>query len=81
MFLIIFAIVYAYIFAIKFLKVDVYFMNINPYVGGILSTITKYSGVDYIYSYFVKKGAFGEEEKQKEIEKEIFELENEFDMV
>ena len=81
MFLIIFAIIYAYIFAVKFLKIDVYFMNINPYIGGILSTITKYSGVEYIYSYFVKKGAFGEEEKQKEIEKEISDLENELVLV
>jgi len=81
MFLIVFAIIYAYIFAVKFLKVDVYFMNINPYVGGILSAMTKYSGVDYIYSFLVKKGFYGEEEKQKEIEKEIIDLENDLVMV
>ena len=29
-------------------------MNTNPYVGNILQTSTKYSGADYVYSYFIK---------------------------
>ncbi len=71
----------AYIYAIKLFRVDVYFMNVNPYIGNILQMLTKYSGADMVYSYLLKKGYFGEEAKEKEIEKEIFELENEFDMV
>ncbi len=71
----------AYIYAIKLFRVDVYFMNVNPYIGNILQMFTKYSGADMFYSYLLKKGYFGEEAKEKEIEKEIFELENEFDMV
>jgi len=71
----------AYIYATKLFRVDVYFMNVNPYFGNILQMFTKYSGADMFYSYLLKKGAFGEEAKEKEIEKEIFELENEFDMV
>ncbi len=42
---------------------------------------TKYSGADFLYAYMSKKGFYGEEVREKEIEKEIFELENEFDMV
>lgn len=71
----------AYIYAIKLFRIDVYFMNVNPYIGNILQMFARYSGADMFYSYLLKKGIFGQEEKEKEIEKEIFELEQEFDMV
>ena len=79
--LFILSILLSYIYAIKFFRIDVYFMNVNPYIGNIMQMFTKYSGADFVFSYLVKKGYFGEEAKEKEIEKEIFELENEFDMV
>ena len=71
----------AYIYAIKLFRVDVYFMNVNPYIGNIIQMFTKYSGADFLYAYMSKKGFYGEEAREKEIEKEIIDLENEFDMV
>ena len=71
----------SYAYAVKLFGIDVYFMNTNPYIGNIMRMLTKYTGGDLLYSYLLKKGYYGEEAKEKEIEKEIFELENEFDMV
>lgn len=69
------------IYMMKLFRVDVYFMNTNPYIGNIMQSFTKYTGADLVYSYLSKKGLYGQEAKQKEIEEEILELENEFDMV
>jgi len=79
--LLILSILLAYIYTVKIFRIDVYFMNVNPYIGNIMQMFTKYSGADFLYAYMSKKGFYGEEIKEKEIEKEIFELENEFDMV
>jgi hypothetical protein len=67
---------YIYLFAIKYFKVNEYFMNVKPRVGFFLQTIIKFTGVDAFYDFLAIHGIFGQQEKKKTIDSEIFILEN-----
>ena len=71
-------IVYAYI--IKLTGINSFIFEVSPFIGGILNTLTYYTGADSFYNFLVSKGFYGEEKKHDELEREFVILSNELDI-
>ena len=65
---------------VKFTSMDDYYMKNDPKIGNILKNLTKYSGVDFLYSRFARSGALGEEKKKETLEEEYIVLKRELDV-
>lgn len=64
--------VYIYLCGIKFLKYDEYIINkSSPSLGKFLNTIMKISGVDSLFTNFVRAGKFGKERQLAQVEKDL----------
>lgn len=63
---------YIYICGIKFLKYDEYIINrSSPALGKLLNTVMKISGIDSLYTTFVRNGKLGKEKQLNQIEKDL----------
>ena len=79
-FLIIIVVFFTYSYVIKLSGVNMFISEISPYLGGIMNTLTYYTGADSAYNFLAGKGVYGEEKKQDEFERELVVLSNELDI-
>lgn len=76
-FIAIIVVFFVYSYIIKLTGVNSFIYDVNPYIGGIMNTLTYYTGADMAYNFIASKGVYGDKKKQDELEREFVILSDE----
>jgi hypothetical protein len=72
-------VIVVYTYLIKFFSFNTFISDVNPYFGGIMETLNKYTGANIVYNLLASKGVFGSQKKTEELEREFIFLSDKLD--